>query len=83
MFQRTISLNEIAGFVERGALLPQVKLVLHLGRDPHHGNSELFLLNGFTRADHHLPGIVHSIEQHSHFRRPRPKRRSAFLDQRR
>jgi hypothetical protein len=25
MFQRTISLNEIAGFVERGALLPQVK----------------------------------------------------------
>jgi len=51
-------------------LLPQVKLVLHLARDPHDGNSKLFLFAGLAWADHDLPRIVHSIEQHSHFSRP-------------
>jgi hypothetical protein len=66
--------------VERAALIPQVKLNLHLRRDPHNSNSELFLLGGFSRANHDFPSIVHSIEQHSHFRRPRSKQRGAFPD---
>jgi hypothetical protein len=74
--------RSLAGLVERAALIPQVKLNLHLRRDPHNSNSELFLLDGLARANHDLPCIVHSIEQHSHFRRPRSKRRGAFLDQR-
>jgi hypothetical protein len=75
-------MRSLAGLVERAALIPQVKLNLHLRRDPHNSNSELFLLDGLARANHDLPCIVHSIEQHSHFRRPRSKRRGAFLDQR-
>ena len=66
--------------VERVALIPQVKLNLHLRRDPHNSNSELFLLGGFSRANHDFPSIVHSIEQHSHFRRPGSKQRGAFPD---
>ena len=62
-------------------LLPQIKLVLHLSRDPHDGISKLFLLDGLARANHDLPRIVHSVEQHSHLRRQRSKRCSAFPDQ--
>jgi hypothetical protein len=64
-------------------LPPQVKLVLHLGRDPHDLNSKFFLLDGLARANNDLPRIVHSAEQHGHFRRPRPVQRRAFPDQRR
>ena len=45
-------LHPFARHVETAAgLIPQVKLDLHLGRDPQDGNSELFFSNGFTRTD--------------------------------
>ena len=80
---RRMSITQFTRFksdVERVALIPQVKLNLHLRRDPHNSNSELFLLGGFSRANHDFPSIVHSIEQHSHFRRPGSKQRGAFPD---
>src|SRR5277367_5119531 len=46
----------------RSSLSSKIKLVLHLGRDPENSNSELFLLNGFTGANHDFPTVVHSIE---------------------
>jgi hypothetical protein len=66
---------------QRMGLPPQVKLVLHLGRDPHDLNSKFFLLDGLARANNDLPRIVHSAEQHGHFRRPWPVLRRAFPDQ--
>src|ERR1700687_5952217 len=67
--------------VDRTGLIPQVKLDLHLHCYPQDRYLELFLLVGITRADHHLPGIVHSIEQHGHFLRPWSKRLRTFLNQ--
>jgi hypothetical protein len=61
-------MRSLAGLVERAALIPQVKLNLHPRRDPHNSNSELFLLDGLARANHDLPCIVHSIEQHNFVR---------------
>jgi hypothetical protein len=76
-------LPRLPSFVERMGLPPQVKLVLHLGRDPHHSNSKFFLLDGLARANNDLPRIVHSTEQHGHFRRPWSKLCRAFFDQHR
>jgi len=47
-------MRSLAGLVERAALIPQVKLNLHLRRDPHNSNSELFL----SWTD--LPGLTMS-----------------------
>jgi hypothetical protein len=76
-------LPRLPSFVERVPLLPQVKLVLHLGCNPHDRNSKFFLLDGLARANNDLPRIVHSTEQHGHFRRPWSKLCRAFFDQHR
>jgi len=52
-------------------LLPEVKLDLHLRRNPQNFDSELFFLSSRAGANHDLPRIVYRIEQNCHFRRPR------------
>jgi hypothetical protein len=62
---------------------PEVEFDLHLGRDPQNRDSELFLLDRLARANHHFPRIVHGVDQHRHFSRPRRPlgRRRPLLDQ--
>jgi hypothetical protein len=61
---------------------PQVEFDLQLGRYPQNHNSELFLSDRFSRADHHFPRIVYGADQHRHFCRPGCPlaRRRAHLD---
>ena len=63
--------------------LPKIEFNLHLGRDPKHRNSEFFLRGVLSGADRDLPGFVHRIKQHGHFRRPGTKGRCPVLNERR
>jgi hypothetical protein len=80
---RTMTTGVYVDVGHSSVLDKKVELELHLGRNPQNRNSELFLLGGFTRTHHDFPAIVHGIEQHCHFRRPRSELRRAFLDERR
>jgi hypothetical protein len=79
----TVRKTTTTAFCDAIRSLPsKVKLGLHLDRDPQNDRSELFLSDRFSRADHYFPRIVHRVQQHCHFRRPRPMLRGPRSNQR-